>query len=361
MLGLNYLPLMHVWHSRGGSGNRVGAFALAHSGRSRPALPSPSAGRPGQSWALAPISEGHIRIGTHAFFTWWALANLQMLFSRLPMLEEFIRLVPGLYSFWLRLWGARIGRLTYWGAGLRILDRSFLQVGDDVIFGAAVRLNPHVLARNESGDMELILASIVVGDRSVVGGYSLLTAGTELAADECTRAFLVSPPFSRWQDGRAHFQSGGPFMIWDLHVHIAGVGSQEQRQLTGPGVSTKPCLPAVYAPARALPPGMVNVPDCDQRIARFIVDQLNASEVDRAVLLAFDAAYGDDGSRDDEHTLMVADNDFVADLASTHKKVLFGASIHPYRRDALAELERLIESRRLSGQVAARGAEHQSG
>lgn len=201
MLALNYLPLMHVgivaaavgiawgplpWRILGG----VVLLYLA------PALVARAVR------ALAPISEGHIRIGTHAFLTWWALANLQMLFSRLPMLEEFIRLVPGMYSLWLRLWGARIGRLTYWGAGLRILDRSFLQVGDDVIFGAAVRLNPHVLARNESGDMELILASIVVGDRSVVGGYSLLTAGTELAADECTRAFLVSPPFSRWQDGR---------------------------------------------------------------------------------------------------------------------------------------------------------------
>lgn len=150
---------------------------------------------------LAPIPEGRIRPGTGAFFTWWTLANLQMLFCRLPMLEELIRLVPGLYSLWLRLWGARIGRLTYWGAGVRILDRSFLRIGDDVIFGAAVRLNPHVLTRNDQGKMELILASIVVGDRTIVGGYSLLTAGTEITPDECTRAFLLSPPFTCWENG----------------------------------------------------------------------------------------------------------------------------------------------------------------
>ena len=41
---------------------------------------------------------------------------------------------------------------------------------------------------------------------------------------------------------------------------------------------------------------------------------------------------------------MVADNDFVAGLAATSGKILFGASVHPYRHDALAELERLIES-----------------
>jgi hypothetical protein len=150
---------------------------------------------------LAPITEGRIALGTRAFFTWWALANLQMLFCRLPMLEEFLRLVPGLYSQWLRLWGARIGRLTYWGAGLKILDRSFLRIGHNVIFGAAVRLNPHVLIRNERGETELLLASVIVGDRAMIGGYSLLTAGTEIAADECTRACLLSPPFSRWKNG----------------------------------------------------------------------------------------------------------------------------------------------------------------
>ena len=122
---------------------------------------------------LAPIPEGRIRLGTRAFFTWWALANLQMLFCRLPFLEELIRLIPGFLQPVAASLGGRIGRLTYWGAGLRILDRSFLRIGDDVIFGAAVRLNPHVLHRNERGEMELILASIVIGDRTMVGGYSL--------------------------------------------------------------------------------------------------------------------------------------------------------------------------------------------
>jgi predicted TIM-barrel fold metal-dependent hydrolase len=131
-------------------------------------------------------------------------------------------------------------------------------------------------------------------------------------------------------------------MIWDLHVHIAGVGSQGSGNYLSPAfrrsLACRLFMRRLGLSARAL-----NEPDCDQRIGRFIVDQLNASDVDRAVLLAFDAAYRDDGARDDNRTLMVADNDFVADLASSHNKLLFGASVHPYRRDALAELERLIE------------------
>jgi hypothetical protein len=151
--------------------------------------------------AVRPLREGRIPAGTRPFFSWWILFNLQVIFCRLPALEELLRLMPGLYTLWLRLWGARIGRLTYWAAGLRILDRSFICIGDDVIFGAGVRLNPHVMVRNDRGGLELILATVNIGDRVVVGGYSLLTAGTVIAPDECTRAFLISPPFSKWKNG----------------------------------------------------------------------------------------------------------------------------------------------------------------
>lgn len=148
------------------------------------------------------IPEGTIAVGSKAFFAWWTLLQFQMVFNRLTFLEELLRIIPGLYSNWLRLWGARIGRFTYWAPGMLILDRSFLDIGNDVAFGAGVRLNAHVIAKNENGEQELILARIHVGDRAFVGGYSLLTAGTVIAADEATRACLVSSPFSEWKSGK---------------------------------------------------------------------------------------------------------------------------------------------------------------
>ena len=116
------------------------------------------------------------------------------------MLEEILRLVPGLYSLWLRAWGSRIGKLTYWAPQTIILDRGFLDIGDHVIFGAGVRINPHVMERDP--DPVLRLAPVKIGDRAMIGGYSLLTAGTEIADDEATRAFLISPPFSKWHKGK---------------------------------------------------------------------------------------------------------------------------------------------------------------
>jgi acetyltransferase-like isoleucine patch superfamily enzyme len=113
-----------------------------------------------------------------------------------------MRLFPGVYSAWLRLWGSHIGSFTYWAAGLRILDRGFLEIGSGVAFGAGVRLNPHVVAENDEGKLELFLAPVRIGDRAIIGGYALLTAGTRIADDEVTRACLLSPPFSHWKGGR---------------------------------------------------------------------------------------------------------------------------------------------------------------
>ncbi len=141
-----------------------------------------------------------IPIGSHDFLRWWASFQCQVLFLRFPVFEEILRLIPGLYSLWLRGWGSRIGKLTYWAPHTIILDRGFLEIGDHVVFGAGVRLNPHVMEREP--EPVLRLAPVSIGDGAMIGGYSLLTAGTEIAPGEATRAFLISPPFSRWKNGR---------------------------------------------------------------------------------------------------------------------------------------------------------------
>ena len=66
----------------------------------------------------------------------------------------------------------------------------------------------------------------------------------------------------------------------------------------------------------------------------------SASEIDAAVILAFDAVYGDDGRLDDARTHLHVENEYVIDLVRRNPKMLFGASVHPYRPDAVAEFER---------------------
>jgi uncharacterized protein len=75
-----------------------------------------------------------------------------------------------------------------------------------------------------------------------------------------------------------------------------------------------------------------------------LLRQLRESKLDYAVVLAQDAVYRADGSRDDAATHFYVANDYVLGLAAECEKVIPGCSINPARRDALQELERCREA-----------------
>ena len=66
-----------------------------------------------------------------------------------------------------------------------------------------------------------------------------------------------------------------------------------------------------------------------------------ASPVNAAVVLAFDAVHDAAGKRDAARTHFEVANDYVRDVTRKAPGLLYGASIHPYRRDAVDELERV--------------------
>ncbi|WP_439623235.1 amidohydrolase family protein [Gemmata sp.] len=85
----------------------------------------------------------------------------------------------------------------------------------------------------------------------------------------------------------------------------------------------------------------------DEQLERAFEDRLaravnQTPELDAAVGLAFDAVHTEDGRLDDANTHLYVTNDYAAEVARKHPKILFGASVHPYRTDAVAELERCV-------------------
>ncbi|MBO0698367.1 MAG: amidohydrolase family protein [Zavarzinella sp.] len=85
----------------------------------------------------------------------------------------------------------------------------------------------------------------------------------------------------------------------------------------------------------------------DEKIERGFENRLaktvnETPELDAAVALAFDRVHHEDGTPDPDNTHIYVTNDYVAELSRRHPKLLFGASIHPYRPDAIAELERCV-------------------
>ena len=152
--------------------------------------------------AIRPLPPTEIAMGSAPFLTWWLSSQWQVIFNRLPWLEELIRLVPGLYSVWLRLWGAKIGKFVYWTPGLQILDRSLLQIGDRVVFGAGVKISPHIIMPNRDGKLVLLVAPVRIGNDVLVGGYSLLLAGSWIGAGEASPGKRILAPFAGWVGGR---------------------------------------------------------------------------------------------------------------------------------------------------------------
>jgi hypothetical protein len=147
------------------------------------------------------LASGEIAVPSRTFFRWWATWQLQMIFNRLPWLEEMLRFVPALYSTWLRLWGARLGRLTLWSPGVRIFDRPLLRIGDDVVLGLDVRIVGHFGSVDADGRATFILGPITIGDRATLGAAALLAPGVVIESDQCTEALFLGPPFTHWRGG----------------------------------------------------------------------------------------------------------------------------------------------------------------
>ena len=66
------------------------------------------------SEGCSPLHQRLSRLSDRTYAPWWGMHQIQVLYIAIPQLEAVLRLVPGLYSQWLRLWGSKVGRRVYW-------------------------------------------------------------------------------------------------------------------------------------------------------------------------------------------------------------------------------------------------------
>jgi len=134
---------------------------------------------------ISPLREGLHSLEAPGYSPWWGSLQMQNIYHALPALEAILRIVPGCYSAWLRLWGSKIGRNVAWTPRVEISDRSLLEIGDRVIFGHKVALYAHVVDRRpkaKGGSLRLFAKRIRIGDGAFVGAGSRLGPGAEIAA-----------------------------------------------------------------------------------------------------------------------------------------------------------------------------------
>jgi hypothetical protein len=139
---------------------------------------------------------------SRAYRTWWLLTQIQMVFNRIPILEELLRLVPGAYALWLNLWGSRVSPFAYWAPGALVTDRYALRVGRGAVLGTRSLIGAHVVTRDADGGYVLIAAPLTIGAGSIVGALAAVGPGCHVYDNETLPGGQLLAPFTAWRGGR---------------------------------------------------------------------------------------------------------------------------------------------------------------
>jgi hypothetical protein len=126
-----------------------------------------------------PIPAGISYLRGNQYSPWWGSHQIQCIYIAFPALETLLRLIPGVFSMWLRLWGAQIGQGVYWTPHLELADRSLLEVGDRVVFGHRLTLFAHVI-KPKKNDLMLYVKKIRIGHDVFLGAGSCLGPGVNI-------------------------------------------------------------------------------------------------------------------------------------------------------------------------------------
>lgn len=137
---------------------------------------------------FAPVRPGVSRLRGASYDPWWGSQQIQWVYLAFPALEALLRAVPGAFSWWLRAWGARVGRGVYWTPSLTVGDRSLLDIGDGALFGYGVALTAHVVVPTDGGDLLAIVRPVRVGAGAFVGAGVVLGPGAVVAEGEVVAA-----------------------------------------------------------------------------------------------------------------------------------------------------------------------------
>lgn len=133
-------------------------------------------------------------------------------------------------------------------------------------------------------------------------------------------------------------------LVLDTHVHLVGLGAGGTGCRVHKG-ATSLTSPVRYVRTRFYK-GAAGIYD-DSRADALYVERLvdlMTHHRGRALLLAFDEHYSEEGKPVEAHTEFYTPNDYMLRVAAEHPKLFVPcASVHPYRADALDELSRVAE------------------
>ena len=133
----------------------------------------------------APLKQGVNQIDGRTFSPWLASHHIQAMYDALPFLESLLRVFPGFYSMWLRMWGSRIGYGVEWPVRMDVLDRGLMDIGNRVVFAREVELVAHVRKKTDGGRSRVLVRGVRIGSYAFLGAGSRIGAGASVPEMAC--------------------------------------------------------------------------------------------------------------------------------------------------------------------------------
>ena len=125
---------------------------------------------------ICPLDEGESGIGS-GYSAWYGTHMIQNMHITFPMFERVLRLIPGVFSAWLRLWGSKVGRGVHWTTQFEVFDRSLLDIGDNCVFGYNVKVSSHIVKLSSKYGMLVYVKRISIGNNSFIGALTGMAPG----------------------------------------------------------------------------------------------------------------------------------------------------------------------------------------
>lgn len=185
---------------------------------------------------------------------------------------------------------------------------------------------------------QLTLDRVSMGQQAI-GTIPVMTGAPWAHLPHSVKTILLAAVYLLWwptTNGARNMSQTA--VIIDIHCHTAGIGAG------GSGCFVSPAMRKNWRFKFFLNSFGVTQQELEQQGDGLILERLSRSLaesrcVNKAVILAMDGVIGSDGELDLEKSEIYIPNDFLARELRRYPNLLFGASINPYRRDAVQRLE----------------------